>query len=117
MTDRIRVSTTWSIRTHMQTKNRPARNCTFFVISGGLQAEHDAALWHGCHVPAKCRIFRIAQACNTSCSELRSALFTISHVPTHHGQEWPNTFPARHSHAIRSDQAHQAPNIDDRSFG
>jgi hypothetical protein len=24
------------------TRKRPARNCTFFVASGGLQAEHDA---------------------------------------------------------------------------
>src|SRR6516165_9885846 len=39
MTDRMRVSTICSIRTHMQTRKRPARNCTFLVTGGGLQAE------------------------------------------------------------------------------
>src|ERR1051326_7049715 len=41
MTDRMRVSTICSIRTHMQIKKRPARKCTFFVTSA-LQGEHDA---------------------------------------------------------------------------
>src|SRR5438094_830357 len=41
MTDSMRVSTICSIRTHMQIKKRPARNCAFFVTSGGPQAERD----------------------------------------------------------------------------
>src|SRR5215469_14766464 len=42
----MRVSTICSIRTHMQTRKRPARNGTFFVTNGGLHTECGRALSH-----------------------------------------------------------------------